>query len=48
MRFVRALSDQERARLLAALKEWNDPSEVRRARAVRCALLRASNKTSSG
>ena len=35
MRFVRALSDQERAVLLAALKQWDDPSEVRRARAVR-------------
>lgn len=35
MKFVRALSDEERVELLQALKEWDDPSEVRRVRAVR-------------
>jgi len=35
MRFVRALSQEERSELLRALKVWRDPSEVRRARAVR-------------
>ena len=35
MRFVRALSGEETADLLEALKQWDDPSEVRRARAVR-------------
>ena len=35
MRFVSALSDQQTAGLLKALKRCNDPSEVRRARAVR-------------
>jgi len=35
MRFVRALSHEERTELLRALKVWGDPSEVRRARSVR-------------
>lgn len=35
VRYVRALSDEERAELLAALKEWGNPAEVRRVRAVR-------------
>lgn len=35
MKFVRSLSEQERVELLQALRECNDPSEVRRARAVR-------------
>ena len=35
MRFVRAVSGEETADLLEALKQWDDPSEVRRARAVR-------------
>lgn len=35
MRFVRALSDEETDALCQALKEWHDPAEVRRARAVR-------------
>ena len=35
MRYVRELSDQEQADVQKALKEWKDPSEVRRVRALR-------------
>lgn len=35
MKFVRALSQRESAELLEALHRWDDPSDVRRARAVR-------------
>lgn len=35
MKYVRTLSDEERSALCQALRDWRDPSEVRRARAVR-------------
>lgn len=35
VRYIRALSDEERAEVLAALKGWDDPAEVCRVRAVR-------------
>ncbi len=35
MRYVRELSDQEQGDVQKALKEWRDPSEVRRVRALR-------------
>jgi len=35
MRFVRSLSDEETGALCRALKDWRDPAEVRRVRAVR-------------
>lgn len=35
MRFVRELSERETAQLVGALEGWDEPAEVRRARAVR-------------
>ncbi len=43
MRFVRELSEQETVELMEALEGWDDPAEVRRARAVRLYFFEFSN-----